>query len=444
MSMKKPLVGFYGDDFTGSSENLAQFHRNGLRTRLYLKVPELETLQKAAETLHVVGFAGTARALDPFAMRAEVEPAFRALKALGCNFLQFKICSTFDSAPAIGNFGLAAEQFTAGQAYDLAVLAATPDFGRYTAFGNHFARFGNDIFRLDKHPSMSSHPRTPMKEADLKEHLASLCSLKFANIHLPEIREPDVLRARVSELFDAKVGAIFDGVVNEDLASVVAELWVRSQQNPVFALAAQGLAQLLGKYLAAEMPAGALQTVQTEVTPASNLLVLSGSCAIQTGRQIDVASQSGWAIIELDPSKLTDQRAIESSLEVVLPKVSEQLSSGRPTIVYTARGDAMARDHFEDIPADQIGEAYAQLMVRARLATSVPRVVLAGGDSSSYTVRFSGAEALTIKVFDEVQHGHLCELIGGESGLDGLEILLKGGQIGKDDYFLRVLNGTKH
>ena len=72
MSMKKPLVGFYGDDFTGSSENLAQFHRNGLRTRLYLKVPELETLQKAAETLHVVGFAGTARALDPVAMRAEV------------------------------------------------------------------------------------------------------------------------------------------------------------------------------------------------------------------------------------------------------------------------------------------------------------------------------------------------------------------------------------
>ncbi|WP_114836189.1 four-carbon acid sugar kinase family protein (plasmid) [Agrobacterium tumefaciens] len=445
MNMRKPLVGFYGDDFTGSSENLAQFHRNGLRTRLYLRVPEIEVLKTAAETLDVVGFAGTARALDPVAMRAEVEPAFNALKALGCNFLQFKICSTFDSAPAIGNFGLAAEQFTdGGRAYDIAVLAATPDFGRYTAFGSHFARFGNDVVRLDRHPSMSNHPRTPMKESDLKEHLASLCSLKFGNIFVPEIRDPRVLKARIAELFATKIGAIFDGVENDDLQLVVAELWTHSRQKPIFALAAQGLAQLLGKHLAAEMQTGDLQTVHTEVAPASNLLVLSGSCAIQTGKQIDVASQAGWATIKLDPSKLVDQRAIESIIDSVLPKVSEQLSSGRPTIVYTARGDAMARDSFEDIPADQIGDTYARLMVRVRKATSVPRVVLAGGDSSSYTVRSSGAEALTIKVFDEVQHGHLCELIGGDGGLDGLEILLKGGQIGKDDYFLRVLSGTKH
>lgn len=41
MSSTTPLVGFYGDDFTGSSENLAQFHRNGLKTRLFLKVPRL-------------------------------------------------------------------------------------------------------------------------------------------------------------------------------------------------------------------------------------------------------------------------------------------------------------------------------------------------------------------------------------------------------------------
>lgn len=445
MSERKPFVGFYGDDFTGSSENLAQFHRSGLKTRLYLRVPPQGELRLAAQNLDVVGFAGTARALDPVAMQQEIEPAFEALRSLGCNFLQFKICSTFDSAPLIGNFGLAAEQFTkGGTTHDLVVLAATPDFGRYTAFGNHFAKFGGDTYRLDRHPSMSNHPRTPMKEADLREHLARLCELKFGNIFVPEICNGERLKARVSELFEQKQGIVFDGVDNADLEAVAIELWTRSLTHPVFAVAAQGLAQLLGKYLASQMAPTELQPVQTEVTAASDLLVLSGSCAIQTGRQIDTVSQAGWETIELDPAKLVDERSIEQSLADVLPTVSEQLQKGRPTVVYTARGDAMARDSFQDIAPDLIGETYAKLMVRARASTKVPRVVLAGGDSSSYTVRSSGAEALTIKVFDEVQHGHLCELIGGDNGLNGLEILLKGGQIGKDDYFLRVLNGTQH
>ncbi|WEJ08737.1 four-carbon acid sugar kinase family protein (plasmid) [Sinorhizobium sp. K101] len=116
MEGKRPLVGFYGDDFTGSSENLAQFHRNGLRTRLYLRVPSQEALAEAACDLDVVGFAGTARALDNSQITAEVFPAFKALQSLGCTFLQYKICSTFDSAPQVGNFGFAAEQLAGEEA----------------------------------------------------------------------------------------------------------------------------------------------------------------------------------------------------------------------------------------------------------------------------------------------------------------------------------------
>jgi hypothetical protein len=36
-----------------------------------------------------------------------------------------------------------------------------PQFARYTVFGQHFARFGPDVFRLDRHPSMVRHPTTP-------------------------------------------------------------------------------------------------------------------------------------------------------------------------------------------------------------------------------------------------------------------------------------------
>lgn len=442
MTLKGPQVGFYGDDFTGSSENLAQFHRNGLKTRLFLKVPPIENLKDATRDLDVVGFAGTARALDNSRIIDEVTPAFRALSALGCTFLQYKICSTFDSAPDVGNFAYVAERIAPqGGEFDLFVLAATPDFGRYTAFGNHYAKFGSDILRLDRHPSMSDHPRTPMKEADLRTHLAKLCSLEFANIYIPELRERENLKSRFEILLAESKGVIFDGVDNSDLEIVAEAVWERHKNHPVFAIAAQGLAQLLGKHLARQKKDEELLEVQTAIAPVSSLLVLSGSCAIQTGRQIDAAAQAGWATVELNPSELTDTRAVAGKLEELKPGIMENLSNERPTIVFTARGNDMDRNHFEDIPPQLIGEAYAGLMISARKETGTQRVVLAGGDSSSYAVRKSDADSLTIKVFDRVQHGHLCELMGG--GLDGLEVLLKGGQVGDEDYFIRVLNGTE-
>ncbi|KQX43182.1 MULTISPECIES: four-carbon acid sugar kinase family protein [Ensifer] len=440
MHAKRPLVGFYGDDFTGSSENLAQFHRSGLRARLYLKMPPIDALREAAAHLDVVGFAGTARALNNTQIAEEVSPAYEALRALGCTFLQYKICSTFDSAAQVGNFGYVAETI-APSGSDLVVLAATPDFGRYTAFGNHYAKFGAEIVRLDRHPSMSNHPRTPMKEADLRRHLETLCSIRFANILLPEIRDRDVLVDRLRELLAEGAGVIFDGVENRDLENIASALWERHQSRPVFAVAAQGLAQHLGKHLADKKERSELIEVRTAISPSSNLLVLSGSCAIQTGRQIDLAAQSGWATIHLDPLELGDERAVNQKIDVLKPEIMTNLAANRPTIVYTARGNDMDRARFEDIPPQLIGFVYAKLMIAARKQAGIQRVVFAGGDSSSYAVRNSDAESLTIKVFDRVQHGHLCELMGG--GLDGLEVLLKGGQVGDDDYFIRVLRGTE-
>ena len=46
------------------------------------------------------------------------------------------------------------------------------EFGRYTAFSNHFGVFAGQVHRLDRHPVMSPHPSTPMHEADLRQVLA--------------------------------------------------------------------------------------------------------------------------------------------------------------------------------------------------------------------------------------------------------------------------------
>ena len=144
----------------------------------------------------------------------------------------------------VGSFGRALEL---ARAYlgrrRTAVLAATPDFGRYTAFGQHFARYGTSIERLDRHPSMSVHPRTPMTEADLRLHLSQQSEMPFENIVLPTLRDEEECRKRVESAFKADHGIIFDGVENADLRRSCKILWEISRADPILALAAQGLAQ---------------------------------------------------------------------------------------------------------------------------------------------------------------------------------------------------------
>src|SRR5690606_22062665 len=61
-------------------------------------------------------------------------------------------------------------------AHVIPLVVGAPYLGRFCAFGNLFARVGTgqkgEVFRLDRHPSMSKHPVTPANESDLRRHLA--------------------------------------------------------------------------------------------------------------------------------------------------------------------------------------------------------------------------------------------------------------------------------
>jgi uncharacterized protein YgbK (DUF1537 family) len=351
----------------------------------------------------------------------------------------------FDSSEKVGSFGRALDLAPGyfGRC-GIAVLAATPDFGRYTAFGQHFARYGTGIERLDRHPSMSTHPRTPMTEADLRRHLARQSKVPFDNVMLPVLRNEEECRKRVLEAFSAGHGIIFDGTENGELRKACKILWEISRNQSVFALAAQGLAQNLGAHLAESGIATDLQDIQTGIHPVSRLLVLSGSCALQNGRQIDAAEAAGWKMAPLDPAELVDKQRRAQAVQQVLPLAADALQRGQSVIVYTARGREGRLESGDDVPAATLGAVYSGLVKTLRAEVELPRVVFAGGDSSSYAVRESGASALEISVFDKAQNSHVCRLSAPDDpSLDGLEVMLKGGQVGSDDYFLRALSGTR-
>lgn len=440
--MTRLLAAFYGDDFTGSSENLAQFRRHGLRCRLYFSAERPDEIVAAADSLDVVGFAGAARALPPEEMEAELAPAFDVMQRLAPMVMQYKICSTFDSAPHVGSFGhvmAMARRRWPGCA--IPVFAASPGFGRYTAFATHFTRVADDICRLDRNPSMASHPATPMDEADLRRHLAKQTSLPAGAIMLTDYAVADGGAARMRELLAEDGYIVMDGVTERDVEHVARLVAGVAAERPTFAVAAQGLAQGLGRIAGELLPGADRAPVPTTFPAVERLLVLSGSCATETRRQLDALEGAGWAMVPLPPDEAVESPG--AATERVAGAVLTALAEGRDVAVATSRASAdVSRRYTADRVARATGGVYAEVARQARARAGLSRVAFAGGDTSSYAMRRIGARALEIAVFDQDRHGHVCRLLADDPAVDGLEVILKGGQVAGDDFFLRARAGT--
>jgi uncharacterized protein YgbK (DUF1537 family) len=99
----------------------------------------------------------------------------RCFEALNAPLTLYKCCSTFDSAPQVGNLVRGARALRhAGHQPWLPIVGGQPGLGRFCAFGELYATAGagGEVHRIDRHPTMSRHPVTPMHEADLRRHLA--------------------------------------------------------------------------------------------------------------------------------------------------------------------------------------------------------------------------------------------------------------------------------
>lgn len=446
----RPLVGFYGDDFTGASDNLARFRRHGLRARLFLDAAAVDQQVVRDAGLDVVGFAGIARSLAPQAMAEELRPAFGLLARLRPRLIQYKLCSTFDSSPTAGNFAVALDEAARHwPGCAVPVLAAVPDFGRYTVFGHHFAREGDQVYRLDRHPSMSRHAATPMHEADLARHLAAL---GVERVGLLDLLALAAGLPACEALLDQAHGdpVVFDALTHEDLRRGCELIWRRALRGPVFTLAAQGFADGLGEHLAAQGYAN-LPPPAIAIGGVDRLLVLAGSASPATAVQIARAEAEGFASLRVDPSTLGAADDGGRAAAILAASVREALAAGRSVVVYTARGPAdpsiaaarIAAGHDQAALARSIGRLFARLMQRLRSeAGLLRRLVLAGGDTSSHALRASGVHALDVLGSDLRRNLHLFRTVGGPPALAGLEVLLKGGQVGGDAFFVQALHGS--
>lgn len=451
MDPQQLLLAFYGDDFTGSTDAMEGLAVNGYRTVLFLEAPS-EELLKSFAGIRCIGVAGTSRAKTPADMEKELRPVFEKLAQLPVQLIHYKVCSTFDSSEAVGSIGKAIEvarTYFSNNAV-IPLLVGAPALGRYTVFGQHFARMHDEVYRLDQHPVMSRHPITPMREADLRVHLSKQTNER---IELLSILDLEGEEKEVRERFEAKISEqpgvlLFDVLDDSRLQRAGQLIWEAAQGTSRFVVGSSGVEYALTAHW--QLIGNAPVKTEVELQPVQKvdqILVVSGSASPITKQQIENALAHGFYGIRIPVEAIVDTDPLPVSL---LQKAIEQLKQGKSVVMYTAMGpddisiaqtrDALAAKNIRDTDSGEIiGRKLGRWMREIMKMVPLRRVVVAGGDTSGFVTKEMNIYGL--EMLKPVSPGApLCKAYSFEEKLNGVEIALKGGQLGSPDFFVKVLN----
>ncbi len=444
--MENLLVSYYGDDFTGSTDVMEALASHGVATVLFLDIPSPEMLARF-KGCQAIGIAGTSRSETPEWMQAQLTPVLEWLKLLEAKFCHYKVCSTFDSSPEIGSIGKAIEIGRATfEQVVVPVVVGAPQLKRYTAFGNLFAAYQGNIYRIDRHPVMSRHPVTPMGEADLAVHLSRQTRLPVTVADVAAIASVDA-DLRVDQLASNSPGILLIDVDSEATQAAAGRHLLRlADQFGGFLAGSSGVEYaLLNAWRRSGVIAGNADF--PEVGPVDRIAVVSGSVSPTTERQIRKAVADGFESISIDPLSLVSEDCNEAIAAAVRAGI-QKLKDGKSVILHTALGpSADVGADMDKLPGARhaLGRALGTVLRRLVESEGLSRAVIAGGDTSSHALRQLKIEALTTLLpLPQTPGSPLCLAHGDYPATNGLQIALKGGQVGTDEYFAQIRAGRKN
>lgn len=391
-------LAYVGDDVTGSIDVLVQARRAGMSGVLVMDAARLGDDLRAHD---VVGVATVTRSLPTSQIPSVLDAALDGLARLDPDVVQYKVCSTADSSPMRGSIGRALEVLRERFAPAcIPVCFAQPDFGRWTVFGHHFAAEGGRVYRLDRQPTMSQHPATPMTESDLTVHLSRQTELPIGLLPWTAYGDARALAA-------AMVGpVVVADALTEDHLDGLSRQVLASGGRPAVVVASGGLTLALAR----AMGPGQVARVDSGRVPGGEgpVLAVSGSCSARTAAQVDAAVAAGWVRVVLADGEPGDDAAAA-------------LRTGDSVVVTSVGTPRTERD---------VVDGLAHVVEAA--GDHAARVILCGGDTSGHILRRLGAQRLEI-VACPWGNLPLLRVLGGV--LDGAQLVCKGGQMGEETLF---------
>ena len=449
-----PQVCWYGDDFTGATDTLAEVARAGLRSLLFLSVPSAAQLERAGP-LDAIGIAGAARGMAPAEMTDELRAVGAFMAGTGARVLHYKCCSTFDSAPHVGSIGVAVRELRRHFANPIVpIVGGQPSIGRYCSFGNLFARAGSapEVHRIDRHPVMSVHPVTPMHEADLRLHLEAqgLAGIRSVpHTAYPSALEPGArtgaaeaaaahsaaLAAWIDQVIGSTDGPLLLDLIDESQLPVIGRLiQCAASRAPLLAVGPSSVQQALARARPAGHSGAAPATPRG---PASGpVLVVAGSLSPVTARQIAACETYTRQALQVERLLADDDYAAQ---QVALAAAT--LAQGRNVLVHTDKPAGAVNADQTTATARATARLVADIVrASAQAGHRLNRIGIAGGDTSSQATLALGLWGLAFRCV--LAPGVTVSVARSDDPVtDGVELMLKGGQMGGDRLFDELAAG---
>ncbi len=460
------FLSFYGDDFTGSTDVMESLMLNGVRTALFLNAPTAEEVanfrlkktwdKEKNRKLQAFGVAGISRSLCTSQMAEEIVPIFNALKSIKTDFFHYKICSTFDSSPEIGSIGFATDlAYKYFPSKYIPLVVGAPFLNRFSVFGNLFARINGVTHRLDRHPTMSCHPVTPMQESDLRLHLGKQTQRKIELMDIFMLESNFEQRQCSFKKFNLTKGEIllFDTFSMEHLINVGEQIISNApSESCQLLIGSSSLEHALSLYL---QKSGKLRKpiASTNSEKKEQIIVISGSGAPTTGKQLDWVLKKDFEDIRIDTIKLVDPKYTAIEEKRVSEKAFAALKKGKSIVIYTAKGaedpaikatkETLLKLGLSDKSTSiLLGTTQGNILKQLLTKFGKIRTVICGGDTSGYVSKALGIYALETLI--PISPGApLCLVHSKNKLFDGLEIALKGGQNGAYNYIESIKEGTE-
>lgn len=445
MSEEKRLVwGCIADDFTGASDAASFFVKGGMQTVLYSGVPTEIRRDQGCEAIVI---ALKTRTQEKSAAVEETLRAARWLKNQGAGQLYIKYCSTFDSTPE-GNIGPILDALL--EEYDVPytiLCPALPVNGRVVRGGKLYV---NGV-PLHESP-MKDHPLTPMWDSDLAalmEPQSRYSCVKIAREQYAAKQERiwEMLKA-YGETHD-HFYVIPDYETDEDAAAIV-ELF---GSLPVLSGGSGILTELAGRcggnrdeemhgqgMHSKEIQSEEIQNeeIQSNRTVTGQEkgsgILLAGSCSEMTRRQIACAMEHGVAAVKIQPLELlSGKQTVESLWEFI------ERNPGKDVLLYSSDAPEQVRE-IQETGKEQVAALLEQTiaaLAKRAVEAGYTRLIVAGGETSGAVTRALEFDSYLI----------------GESVAPGVPVMiprnrreirlvLKSGNFGQEDFFLRALEMT--
>jgi uncharacterized protein YgbK (DUF1537 family) len=194
----------------------------------------------------------------------------------------------------------------------------------------------------------------------------------------------------------------------------------------LFSVGSSGIEMALGNYWRSQGIFSAERSWQKH-EEAGPLLVLSGSCSPVTKKQINFAINNGFKQLPLEWTPGGKGESVD------MKKLTDYLKKKQSVIVHTGNIEGIQRS----ASASVLGNALGNIGKTVCGEISLKRMAIAGGDTSSYAGRAMGIDALEM-IFPFVSGAPVCRAYSKNDRIDGMEINFKGGQVGAEDYFVKL------